>query len=143
MTGTGKSTLQTELIARFRQNYPQSYVFIVDSKPRYRAHFLATGVPISYKNWVPGDFLPQSVVVHSEMTIKNLYSLWPIIILQSQYPNGEDVEHFEKLAAWYAQKLFQFSSPKHPTLFVIDEYYDILSGGLAAIAPRSILKTIR
>lgn len=144
MTGTGKSTLCTDNLLRFRRDYPTGYILIIDSKPRYRASHNANGTEVVYKDWVKGDYLDNSVVSHGRQSLAALFRMSNVVILQSLYPNKEHNPDFEPAVADYASQLMRISSPKkHPTLLVIDEFYDIVGGGLAAIAPKSILKTIR
>jgi hypothetical protein len=66
------------------------------------------------------------------------------VVLQSLYTNGDDVEDFEEEAFESARKLFRSSHEKSPTLFYVDEYYDLITGGgLSGHTDRRILQTIR
>lgn len=65
--GTGKSTLMDLLGADFVHRYAAAGArrLILDSKPRYRAQYTATGASAAgrYKRWSHGKAIPGSVVV--------------------------------------------------------------------------------
>lgn len=144
MTGTGKSTLGTDLIWRFRRLYPGSLVLIIDSKPRFRAQYRQDGMEVRYKNWVEGDYFPGSVALTRPVPLKEARKFGSIFIYQSTDEKGNIIIGYEDGVDILAQDLFRLSNPKNaPTLIFFDEFYDVLNGGLAAIASKPVLKTIR
>src|SRR5262249_20256033 len=95
MTGTGKSTLNTDMILRFRLDYPNSCILIIDSKPRYRASHFINGTEVTYKDWVRGDWIPDSVVAYGGDSLKNLFAMSNVVILQSLFYNKENNPLFD------------------------------------------------
>lgn len=143
-TRTGKSTLGTELVNRFSADYKNARILIIDSKPRYRAQFTASGLPIKYHNWVKGDYIPNSVGCYEPQKLSYLYKSTRVVILQSMTPQGNTVEDYINLVDDYIDQLFKMSGPRTPCLVYIDEFYDILGGStLQAIGSREVLKSIR
>lgn len=143
MTGVGKSTAVTDLIKRFLLDYATGRVVVIDSKPRYRATHRANGTRVNYRNWVAGDTIVDSVAVYAANQLGNAFKFTRCCILQSMYPNGDDTRDFELEATRCARWLFRQSSATRPTLFVIDEWYDLLRGALAGIADRDLLRVLR
>jgi hypothetical protein len=143
MTGTGKSTLATELIRRFLAGGANRRALVIDSKPRYRASYELRGLRQRYTNWVHGDTLPDSVAVQRPINLGEAWKLYRVVILQSATPDGHLVGTFEDDAAIMSAEAFRRSGESNPVLVYIDEYYDILKGALAGIADKRILKTIR
>lgn len=141
-TRTGKSTLGTELVRRFINEYPNARILIIDSKPRYRAQYDLAGEPMRYSNWVAGDKLEQSVGIFDMVNLKSLFVLYPICIFHSMTNRGERVPAYEVKVSLLADQLFRLSGPKMPTLIYIDEFYDITHGN-SVIVDKEILKTIR
>lgn len=142
MTGTGKSTLATDLIWRWRRRNPQGIALLIDSKPRFRASHGANGLPISYANWATGDTFPDSVAVHDPREAKEAVKLARTLIYQQVTPSGHLVANFERGVAELAEWLFRKSGRRTHSLFYVDEYYDILRGA-AGIADMRVLRTIR
>lgn len=142
-TGCGKSTLATDLLRRFLNDYPTGRILIVDSKPRYRATHRVNGLPINYKKWAKGDTIEGSVAIHSSSQLAQAFKFTRCAVLQSMHPDGREVDDFEEQVYLAARRLFVSSHVKQPTLFYVDEYYDILRGGLAAFADRRILRVLR
>lgn len=143
MTGTGKSTLGTELVRRWLAADPKRRVLIIDSKPRYRASWTVNGTGQRYRNWVKGDTIAGSVAVSSWYDLGNLWKLYRVVIFQSMTAGAKFTQAFEDMSAAYAAEAFRASSASRPVLMFIDEYYDLLGGGLAALIDRRLLKTIR
>lgn len=118
-------------------------MLIVDSKPRYRATHHINGRKVNYKNWAKGDTIRDSVAVYSAEALKQAYRFTRCCIMQSLYANGDDVPNFELSATRAARWLFKSSHKDSPTLYVIDEWYDLLTGALAGIADRNLLRVLR
>lgn len=142
-TGCGKSTAATDMIKRFLAEQPRGRVLIVDSKPRYRATHHANGMRVNYKNWAKGDTIADSVAVYAADQLKAAYRFTRCCILQSLYASGDDTPFFETEVTRAARWLFKSSHMRAPTLFVVDEWYDLLTGALAGIADRSLLRVLR
>lgn len=142
MTGTGKSTLVAELKARWRKANRNGLAVTIDSKPRFRATHALNGTALGYKHWAEGDTIPQSIAVYSLADARHAALLSNELIYQSMRPDGSAVEQYEAGAAEIAEWLFRKSGRNRHTLFVVDEYYDLLRGP-AGIADRRILRTIR
>ena len=142
-TGTGKSTLGNYLIKEFLTQSKEARVFIVDSKPRFRAEYQKNGSKMKYTNFIKGDTIKGSVAITELIDLKELYKLWRVVIYQSTDGQSNIVAQWEDIVPAFAQMLFKLAGANSPILFYVDEYYDILTGGLAARADRMILKTIR
>lgn len=141
--GTGKSTLGTELCKRFLKDYPRGLVVIIDTKPRYRATWLLSGMRAKYKHWVDGDSIPGSVAIHAAGELRDRRLVKSrCVIFQSMHPSGEQVPAYEDQAAALADMTFRQSHPGQPTLLYVDETYD-LAHGSAGIVDRRLLRTVR
>ena len=142
-SGCGKSTLSTDLVRRYLNDYPKARLVIIDSKPRYRATHRLNGWPMTYKRWAKGDTIDGSIAIHNSRQLNQAFKFTRCAILQSLHENGEDVKDFEEQAFETSRRLFRSSHATSPTLLYIDEYYDLLGGGLAGTADRRILRVIR
>lgn len=143
-TGCGKSTLSTELVRRFMNDFPMSRVLIVDSKPRYRATHRMNGWSLHYPKWAKGDVIQGSIAVHHADEVMPAYRFTRCVILQSLHPNAREVDDFEEEAFEATRKLFRSSHETSPTLLYVDEYYDLITGGgLSGHTDRRVLQVIR
>lgn len=141
-TGTGKSTLELDLIKRFLAKYPTGHVLICDSKPRFRATFHPSGLRVKYKGWVDGDEIEGSVAVADEtIPLKVAFLHSRVVIFQSRTAKKQRVPGYAWRCAEYAEQLFQFARKDRPCLLVVDEFYDIL--GPTGHADPRILSAIR
>lgn len=128
-TGTGKSTLATDLLYRFLVTYPQARLLILDSKPRYRATWNASGVKMLYRGWDKGDTLPGSIGFSTErLSLSPLFTRSRVLIFQSMTPSGQATPAYQERAALYANELFRYSNSRRPTLLYADELYDEMKG---------------
>lgn len=143
-TGCGKSTLSTELVKRFLQDFPNARVLIVDSKPRYRATHKRNGIGLHYPKWAKGDTINGSIAIHNAESLMPAFRFSRCVILQSLHPNAHEVSDFEEEAFEASRKLFRSSHETSPTLLYVDEYYDLITGGgLSGHTDRRVLQVIR
>lgn len=140
--GTGKSTLEAQLIRWWQEENPTGLVVLVDSKPRFRATHATNGMPLEYRDWAAGDVLPNSIAIHDYREAEQAARLSRALIYQSLYPNGAEVSGYEVGAAELAQWLLRKSGRRRHTLYVVDEYNDLLLGP-AGYADRRVTRTIR
>lgn len=128
-TGTGKSTLATELLYRFLTMYPTARLLILDSKPRYRATWSPSGIAMRYKGWDKGDTLPGSIGFSTErVKLPELFLRSRVAIFQSMTERSQPTPHYAERAASLCQELFRYSNQKRPTLLYADELYDEMKG---------------
>jgi GTPase SAR1 family protein len=140
--GTGKSTLLTQLIRWWQAENRSGLVAVVDSKPRFRATHSTNGMPLEYREWASGDVIPNSIAIHSPKEAPEAAKLSRALIYQSLTMGGEEVPNYEAGAAELAQWMLRKSGRRQHTLFVVDEYNDLLLGP-AGYADRRVTRTIR
>lgn len=140
-SGTGKSTLGTELVRRFLAGHPRGRVYVVDSKPRYRAEWTIQGIRPRYSSWVKGDTLRGSVAINDVEHLRDAELISRCCVFQSIRTNGQPVDDYEEQAAELAQRVFRSSGPRRPTLLYVDETYDL--AGPTGLVDRRLLRTVR
>jgi len=143
-TGSGKSTLQDNLLLRYLALYPTARVLIIDSKPRFKAEYSTSGNTAErhYKKWSRGNFLQGSYRLENKGDIKpQLDTIWRmrgrVAIAQTRPGDLADLAWLEGVA-----RVFYGSySDKTPRLIMIDELADFFevrrSGGIFHQAARS------
>lgn len=124
-TNTGKSTLGEMLIVDFHHRYPSSRVLILDSKPRFRGEYLASGMSAKrrYRKWSHGSTVPDSVVVNSPDELDVAWSTGARIVI-AQGEGGRDVPSLIACA----RRFLDDSRANRPQLLFVDETMDFFSG---------------
>lgn len=145
-TGSGKSTLQDNLLLRYLALYKTAKVLIIDSKPRFKAEWSVSGNTAArhYRKWRRGNFLPGSYRIdnNGKQSIKGqLDTVWRkggrVAIAQTRPGDVADLAWLELVA-----RVFYGSySDKTPRLIMIDELADFFEvrkvGGIFHQAARS------
>jgi len=124
-TGSGKTTLETLLLSDFYTRYKTARILILDSKPRYRADFLVTGISAKrrYRHWTPvskgGDpALPGSVVIDSPNDLDLAWRQSRIVIAQCDHA----AERWRLVEC--AEKFYNSARHTRPQLLCVDETAD-------------------
>lgn len=143
-TGCGKSTLAEFLLQQFLDDYPKARLLVVDSKPRFRAAHLTTGMSARklYRHWDHGAQLPNSMLLdfgaNPNDALNNAWRHGRVALAQtdgtSQIPWSVDV-----IASFLAQ-----ARASRPQLIYIDEGLDFFHSNSAARGGSdAILRTAR
>lgn len=137
-TGTGKSWLAEALLVDFHRRYLArgGRVLILDSKPRFRAEYEASGVKASrrYRKWDHGPAVPGSVVVSDPDDLAMAWTTGATVVV-AQARTGENVP----MLADCAQAFFESSRASKPTLLLVDETMDFYRGNGSAIGGSNAL----
>jgi len=120
-TGSGKSTLETPLIYDFVNRYRTGRVLVLDTKPRFRAEWLVTGVTARrrYRHWDHGTALTGSAIVDTPADLDSAWRLGHRIAI-AQSEGGTDLA---RLCA-IARRFFNQARASRPQLLVVDELLD-------------------
>lgn len=133
--GTGKSTLADEILTRFREEYPDGRIAVLDTKPRWRATRKAdgTGVRRMYSAMAKGDTIPGSVSM-SSMDQWNL--AWnrdtnpsQTVIVQRLDGTHDTNVRFQVL---FAERFFKTQRDSRPSLLYLDEGMDFFGPNAGA-----------
>lgn len=132
-TGSGKTTLLQLLLSDFYARYPTSRIMILDSKPRFRAEFLPTGISARrrYRHWGPGEAIPSSIVVGSPDELGNAWTQTRIVIAQCE----RQVDRWQLVAC--AERFFNDARHSRPQLLCVDETADFFHSNGAPISGSS------
>lgn len=119
-TGSGKTTLETLLLSDFYTRYPKSRILILDSKPRFRAEFLVTGIAAKrrYRHWAPDAALPGSVVIDSHTDLDLAWRQSRIVIAQCEHA----AERWKLVEC--AERFYNSAKHTRPQLLCVDETAD-------------------
>lgn len=133
-TGSGKTTLEELLIADFWTRYKDSRILILDSKPRFRAEFLPTGISAKrrYRHWKPGTFIPGSVVIDHPSQLKGAWQTANRVVV-AQCDMAAD--RWKLVAA--AEQFFADARHSKPQLLCVDETADFFHMNGSPIAGSS------
>lgn len=120
---SGKSTLADALRADFTNRYRRLKVrvLIVDTKPRYRAEFLANGLSAArrYKKWAHGPVIPGSVVADTPQQMLKAFDRGvTTVIIQSE--SSTDLDRLMQCI----KAFLRTSKANRPQLAQIDETLD-------------------
>jgi len=142
-TKTGKSWLAEALVVDFHRRYLAKHcrVCILDSKPRFRGEYEASGIKASrrYRKWDHGPAVPGSVVVSDPRDLELAWSTGASIVI-AQARDGENVP----MLADCAQEFFNSSRASRPTLLLVDETMDFYrSNGSAIGGSNALLRAAR
>lgn len=144
-TGSGKSTALEVVIKNFLDSHASGVVAIADTKPRFRAEWMLSGMRAKYPGWDHGPTLPGSVAwdPHArDYGIPLALQLGHrIVVLQdhSQTTPG-------RIAVLDAINVFfRGARASKPRLLGVDELMDFYSaaGATPRGAPDSILRVVR
>lgn len=141
-SGTGKSTLAKWLLDSWLSEYPSGRVLIIDTKPRFRADYDVSGNRITYKGWVSGDTMRNSVAIHRSSELRWALKISRCAIFQKLTPDRKQVANYRAVIANLAADFFRMSGPKKPTLFYVDEFYDVCHGNGGYVS-ESVLQVMR
>lgn len=107
--------------------YPKARLLLIDSKPRYKAQWLTSGLSAKgfYRGWSRGQFLPGSYRIDSEMTTgRELEKVWSyggrIAIAQTRPGCVADLRWLQDVARVF----YGTGGDRYPRLIVIDELAD-------------------
>jgi energy-coupling factor transporter ATP-binding protein EcfA2 len=141
--GTGKSTLAEHLLRHFRDDYPDSRILVLDTKPRWRAETQADGTHTRrlYRNFAKGDTIPGSVSLTRAMD-------WPIVWSRDANPTQTVIAqringtHKANMAfqVGCAEAFFRSQSFKRPSLIYFDEGMDFFTASASAVAGSDIVQ---
>lgn len=126
-TGTGKSTLAAWLLTQFRNDYPESRIIVMDTKPRWRAQYLWDGGTAErrYKRMAVGDTIPGSMALERP-------DEWPLVwdrhVNPTQTVVCQNVRATQRaniqFQTWAAEKFFRTQDAKRPSIIYFDEGMD-------------------
>lgn len=127
----GKSTLADLLGAEFVHRYRARHArrLILDSKPRYRAEWTASGVSAKsrYRRWSHGKAIPGSVVVDSPAELASAWKMGATTAIAQ----CESASELPRLVAT-ARAFLVDSRASRPQLCQVDETLDFFHGNGAA-----------
>lgn len=133
--GTGKSTLANYVLNAFRDEYPNARIAVLDTKPRWRAEYLADGTRARrvYKHMAKGDTIPGSMQLTRA-------SDWPIVWNPGTNPSRTViVQRMDssmidniKFQTGFAEAFFRTQKASVPSLLYLDEGMDFFSTNSAA-----------
>ena len=133
---SGKSTLGTFLVEDFRSSNKKPMILIVDTKPRFKAEWLVTGVSAKrhYKDQFYGEYIPGSVVVSNAAELKLAWERgYEVAIIQLHKRNKETLTYVYDVIQW----VFHFSNGKRNILVFVDELMDLFHKNATPIASAS------
>ncbi len=126
-TRSGKSTLMDQLMRLYLLKYPKARVLLIDSKPRYKAEWLTSGLSANrhYKGWSRGQFIPGSYRIDgTQTTSREFAKIWQfkgrVAIAQTRPGDVADLRWLQDVARVF----YGSGSDKHPRLVVVDELAD-------------------
>lgn len=129
-SGTGKSTLASDLLTRFRQDYPSARMLVLDTKPRWRADRMPDGRTTRrlYRDFVKGDRIPGSMMVSDP---RDWALAWhkdtnPSQTVIAQRLHGPDRINL-LFQLWCAERFFRMQTVHRPGLVYFDEGMDFFS----------------
>lgn len=139
-TGTGKSTLMAHLLRAFKEDYGDPRILMLDTKPRWRAEYLADGTKSTrrYKRMTEGDTLEGSMALDR---IDDWDLVWDhdvnpsqVVIAQRIGTRRRPARHaanviFQILAA---ERFFDTQDANRPSVICFDEGMDFFYGSAAA-----------
>ena len=119
-TGSGKTTLETLLLSDFYKRYKTSRILILDSKPRFRAEFLVTGISAKrrYRHWQPDAPIPGSVVIDSPADLDLAWRQSRIVIAACEHA----AERWRLVEC--AERFYNSARHTRPQLLCVDETAD-------------------
>lgn len=124
-TSTGKSTLAEALIVDFHDRYQRGLVLILDSKPRFRGAYRASGRSAAklYRRWDHGSTVPDSVVIEEPDELDLAFRTGTRVVIAQAHSSAD----IAKLVA-IAQRFFDKSRRGIPRLLYVDETMDFFRG---------------
>lgn len=131
-TGCGKSTLAEFLIPQFASEYPKSRILVVDSKPRFRAEWLSTGMSAKkkYAHWDHGAKLQNSMLLdrgaNPDDVLNNAWRHGRIALAQTE-SSSEIPWSVAVISAFLGQ-----ARASRPQLVYVDEGLDFFHSNSAA-----------
>lgn len=133
--GTGKSTLAAATLASFREQYPNSRILVLDTKPRWRATLLADGTSPRrlYRPLAKGDTIDGAISTGH-------VSDWPIIWSKHTNPSQTviaqrldgTVSDNIRFQVQMAERFFKTQTVRRPSLLYLDEGMDFFSTSASA-----------
>lgn len=126
-TGTGKSTLGAYLLAKFRHDYPDARIIVMDTKPRWRAEWLWDGTSARkrYRRMAKGDTIPDSFALERP---QDWQLVWhpdvnpsQTVVVQNLHLRQRNLIPFQ---VWCAEKFFRTQDANRPSLIFYDEGMD-------------------
>lgn len=125
--GSGKSTLMDFLGADFiaRYGYAGGRRLILDTKPRYKAEFLANGRAAKprYKGWSHGQFIAGSVLVDTPQDLETAWRNGARTVI-AQTDTQVDIPRLVEITAAFLRS----SKRQRPQLVQVDETLDFFHG---------------
>lgn len=145
-TGTGKTFSEELFTLGFVNEYKaqNALALILDSKPRFRAQWLETGVSARrlYRKWDHGKVMPGSYLVNlrdPRGSMRASYDLGARIFVASASRQSEF-----GLLLQAAERFFEDARASQPRLLVVDEFMDFFHRNGSPIEGNDIiLRTIR
>lgn len=139
--GSGKSTLEEALIADYFWRYLSSLILIIDSKPRFKAEYTATGMPARrrYRGQDHGPFVPGSIVVDDPGELALAVKLGYRIMIAQTSKGREAVEPLIEIA----DAFYNMSRTKRPQLLVVDETLDCFRTNGSPIGGNALIRAAR
>lgn len=140
-TGSGKTFLEELQVMGFLKEYQKqnAMALVLDSKPRFRAQWLETGLSASrlYRKWDHGKPMRDSYLVNvndPKASMRASYSLGARLFIATA---SRATEYGLLLQA--AERFFEDARAKQPRLLVIDEFMDFFSRNGSPLEKNDIL----
>lgn len=139
-TGTGKSTLIAYLLRCFQEDYGDPRILMLDTKPRWRAEYLADGTRADrrYKRMAKGDTLVGSMALDR---LDDWDLVWDrdvnpsqIVVAQRIGTRKRPARHASNVLfqILVAERFFDTQDAKRPSIICFDEGMDFFHGSAAA-----------
>lgn len=142
-TGTGKSTLAAELMNVFHNDYPDSRIEVHDTKPRWRAEYLADGSRADrrYRKMAKGDLLPGSMALERP---QDWSLVWDRHVNPSQIVVVQNLQATQRanviFQTWCAERFFRTQDAHRPSLIYFDEGMDFFNTNASAKGSSDIVQ---